>query len=82
MIERRISKKTFIRYLGKTVAICLQAMLIIAFYKCMTDEKYTTYLPVVLGSQTWLLTTVFAAAGFSDHRKETKNIEIGPENNQ
>lgn len=78
MSERRLSKKTFIRYAGKATLGCLQIMLIVAFYKAISESDYAQFLGAILASQTALTMTIFASAGFSDHRKETRNINIIP----
>jgi hypothetical protein len=78
MTDRRISKKTFIRYAGKITLGCLQFMLIIAFVRAISDSVYAQFLGAILASQTALTMTIFAAAGFADHRKETRAINMIP----
>lgn len=80
MTERRQSKKTFIRYAGKTVFI-VQEFLVISFsLKILLGYLGPEYINAIMGSQAALMLTIYGMAGWSDHRKEKNTIPLLPNN--
>jgi hypothetical protein len=73
MIERRKSKKTFIRYAGKIVFIVDMLTVIgnqIMMYAGIPIEGFGQ----IYGFLTFVTGFVYGAAGWSDHRKEKNGI--------
>ncbi len=75
MVERRQSKRTFIRYAGKIVFIVQESLIVLFSLKILLGHLGPEYINAIMGSQAALMFTIYGMAGWSDHRKE-KNIKI------